>query len=360
MRECNTYQCLLFRDQSWNPPQHLLEDFEKEGQFVLSGLSGFMEAGGNLVTRVFPRRNNVSYPQTELEVDVHFDGLSGMPFHPTCFEIFKRASMYRYGFINVEALATWAPQKDEPEMQIPKHEAVAKITDNNWQHNVGDEFLAANPCFVPGLQYILDSVQNTSDPDQSCSDEAMPAPHATDFFSKLPQEIKLDILLQLDSWDIANLRLSSRAFRHLPQSLFYHLTLRELPWLYEAWTSAPLSFFVTTTAAEQEDIEVTLSDIRHDFLKAHDRDDGSNEAAEEIQRLVRLAAELEKRQNERPITPVTMLDRRRTNWTRLRGELIRHWGELPGLRNRRRIWNSCQDIMDRAEFIRDKTETDDE
>ncbi|KAF5985415.1 hypothetical protein FCOIX_2088 [Fusarium coicis] len=170
--------------------------------------------------------------------------------------------------------------------------------------------------------------------------------------SKLPQEIKLEILLQLDSWDIANLRLSSRTFRHPPQSLFYHLTLRELPWLYEAWTSAPLSFFVTTTAAEQRRLGKPLYDVQMQLAGRRDWDDGDEDDAAEIARLAAEEVELaEKQRQSYRSTLVRMLDRRRTNWTRLQGELSRRWGELPGLRNRRRIWKNCQEIMDRAETI---------
>ncbi|EMT69505.1 hypothetical protein FOC4_g10003232, partial [Fusarium odoratissimum] len=256
-------------------------------------------------------RNDVHYPATDYN---HIDGgLTGMPFHPTCFEVFKRASIYRYGFVNVKALVSWGQIITAPTLRLPEHAAVKRARQMHWMHHAGDEFLAANPCLIPGLQDILDSVQNVCNPDDICSDAASPAPNSTDLFSKFPQEIKLEILLQLDSWDIANLRLSSRTFRHLPQSLFYHLTLRELPWLYEAWTSLPLSFFVTTTAAEPK---------------------------------------LEERQKQGyTTTPVRMLDRKNTNWTQLRGELTRRWGELPGLRNRRRIWNNCQEIMGRAEII---------
>ncbi|RKK74628.1 hypothetical protein BFJ69_g8344 [Fusarium oxysporum] len=350
MRECNTYQCLLPRDESWEPQESELEDFEKQSRYVLSGLSGTMEFNGRGYAQVFPARNNVHYPATDYN---HIDGgLTGMSFHPTCFEVFKRASIYRYGFVNVKALVSWGQIITAPTLRLPEHAAVKRARQMHWMHHAGDEFLATNPCLIPGLQDILDSVQNVCNPDDICSDAASPSPNSTDMFSKFPQEIKLEILLQLDSWDIANLRLSSRTFRHLPQSLFYHLTLRELPWLYEAWTSLPLSFFVTTTAAEQQRIGQGLAEINEEILARREDDNGSEEDAAEIKRLVSLAAKLEERQKQGyTTTPVRMLDRKNTNWTQLRGELTRRWGELPGLRNRRRIWNNCQEIMGRAEII---------
>ncbi|KAG5757634.1 hypothetical protein H9Q72_014223 [Fusarium xylarioides] len=237
------------------------------------------------------------------------------------------------------------------QMRLSEHAAVKRARQMHWVHHAGDEFLAANPCFIPALQDILDSVQNARSSDDICADAAA-AVNSTDVFSKFPQEIKLEILLRLDSWDIANLRLLSRTFRHLPQSLFYHLTVRELPWLYEAWSSDPLSFFATTTAAEQRRLGKPLYDIQVELCKRRRYDDGSEEDAAEIARLASLKVKLEEKQRQSyKTTPVRMLDRRRTNWTQLRGELSRRWGELPGLRNRRRIWNSCQEILDRPYMI---------
>ncbi|EWG54867.1 hypothetical protein FVEG_12972 [Fusarium verticillioides 7600] len=236
-------------------------------------------------------------------------------------------------------------------LRLPEHAAVKRARQIPWLHHAGDEFLAANPCFVSGLQDVFDSVQNTCSADDISS--VVTSPNSTDIFSKPPQEIKLEILLQLDSWDIANLRLSSRTFHHLlPQSLFYHLTLRELPWLYEAWTCAPLLFFVTTTAAEQRKLGKPLYNVQMQLAGRRDWDDGSEDDAAEIARLAAEEVELaEKQRQSYRFTPVRMLDCRRTNWTRLRGELSRRLGELPGLKNRRRIWKNCQEIMDRAETI---------
>ncbi|KAF5652181.1 hypothetical protein F25303_3531 [Fusarium sp. NRRL 25303] len=359
MRECNTYQCLLLRDESWKPEDSELEDFESQGSHVLSGLADAVKSNrrGYYAPQFFPERNKVRYPVTTFLSD----GVPAMPFHPTCFEVFKRASIYRYGFVNVKALESWAQERAAPSMRLPEHAAVKRARQMQWMHHAGDEFLAANPCFIPGLQDIIDSVQNIYSPGDICSDAAPPALNYTDMFSKFPQEIKLEILLQLDSWDIANLRLSSRAFRHLPQSLFYQLTLRELPWLYEAWTPLPLSFFVTTTAVEQRRIGQRLAEINQKISARRQDDDASEESAAEIKRLVNRAAKLEERRKQSyKTTPVRLLDRRSTNWTQLRGELARRWGELPGLRNRRRIWNSCQEIMDRAETIPTDERDDDQ
>ncbi|KAG4261317.1 hypothetical protein FPRO03_11868 [Fusarium proliferatum] len=309
MRECNTYQCLLLRDESWEPEDSELEDFERQDSHVLSGLADAVKSNrrGYYAPQFFPERNKVRYTVTTFLSD----GVPAMPFHPTCFEVFKRASIYRYGFVNVKALVSWAQERAAPSMRLPEHAAVKRARQMQWMHHAGDEFLAANPCFIPGLQDIIDSVQNIYSPDDICSDAAPPALNSTDMFSKLPQEIKLEILLQLDSWDIASLRLSSRAFRHLPQSLFYQLTLRELPWLYEAWAPLPLSFFVTTTAVEQRRIGQRLDEINQKISVRRQDDDGSEENAAEIKRLANRAAKLEERRKQSyKTTPVRLLDRR--------------------------------------------------
>lgn len=345
MRECNTYQNLVAASVcDEEPHEDEREDLESLGCYALTGLGEPAKDNrrGRGKAHVFPNRCNTA---SEEEVQAGY-----MSFHPTCFEIFKRASIYRYGFVHIDSLMSWGHVRGEPKFQLPEHAAVKRARQRLWLHHAGDEFLAANPCFVPGLQGIFDSVQNTCSSDAISSD--VTCPNSTDIFSKLAQEIKLEILLQLDSWDVANLRLSSRTFRHLPQSLFYHLTLRELPWLYEAWTSAPLSFFVTTTAAEQRRLGKPLHKVRMQLAGRRKWDDGSEDDAAAIARLAAEEVELAERQRQSyRSTPVRMLDRTRTDWTRLRGELSRRWGELPGLRNRRRIWNRCQEIMDRAETI---------
>ncbi|KAJ4251482.1 hypothetical protein NW762_011467 [Fusarium torreyae] len=124
---------------------------------------------------------------------------TGMPFHPPCFEVYKRASLNRYGFIDIDGLMQWFYREVDSQSfyKFPRHTTVMRGGEHKWLHNMGDEFLAANPCFVPGLQDILDSVQDGSDFDKGPTiDLGASTPKCKgDILSKLPQELKLEILL---------------------------------------------------------------------------------------------------------------------------------------------------------------------
>jgi hypothetical protein len=190
-----------------------------------------------------------------------------------------------------------------------------------WQHNQGDEYLAANPCFVPGLDSILSSTQALEKFDEDYSrltpTAILPKTTPMDPFSRLPPEIRLSILSLLDFKDVANLRLTSRVFLQLPKSLFHQLTISNTPWLYEAWSSLPLSFWAATTPAELE-----------------------------------MERNIEVPRTPRPTTSVTSLDLAKTDWFHLQTEISRNWQKLPGLQNRRRIWKDCEEILDRVDSYR--------
>jgi hypothetical protein len=36
----------------------------------------------------------------------------------------------------------------------------------------------------------------------------------------------------------------------------------------------------------------------------------------------------------------------KTNWYRLYADIIKHWDDLKGLQNRKRIWGECEGIID--------------
>ncbi|TGO23546.1 hypothetical protein BPAE_0129g00300 [Botrytis paeoniae] len=138
----------------------------------------------------------------------------GVPVHDSCWKIFERASKLRLGRVDLQGfMALW-------------------------------HYLAANPHDIPGFSLILLEAyrhQNPYDKNKGAVwrkkqfNGVSPQPYvnSTDHFNKLPIEPKQIILYELGSKDIANLRLVSRAFRQLPQQLFRHLLVKELPWFWE-------------------------------------------------------------------------------------------------------------------------------
>ncbi|KAL4731183.1 hypothetical protein ACLX1H_000144 [Fusarium chlamydosporum] len=325
MKHCQTLQCLVYKPADWQP-QPDDEEFEVSGHYFLSGLSDHMPSRDESSPTVFPARHGLDNPNAENTMwDIDDADSYAMPFHPTCLEIFKRASLRRHGVVDVECLTQWwrLEATYEELFDFPRVDAVRNGQQQWWEHNLGDEYLVANPCFVPGLESVLQSAQgmNHAEKDGSKSTTTTISTKSTsnDLFSKLPAEIRDSILVQLDFKDLANLRLSSRVFLELPNPVLYELTLRHTPWLYEAWSSLPLSFWTTTT---QEKLE-----REYDDTSAFER--ASHSA-----------------------TPVNRLNRTGTNWLHLQAEISRNWNKFLGLKNRRRIWDDCEEILDRVDKYR--------
>ena len=246
---------------------------------------------------------------------------------------------------------------------IEDHEHAKAGQEQCWNHNVGHEYLVANPIFVPSLKPIIESAISTNkgfsvhnspfDARKQMND----ASATQDPFLAMPIEIILIILDHLDSPDIAALRLASRAFTHLPNSLWYRLVVREMPWLYEAWSSDPAPYHWATVIAHDAHLE-------KEARKEWDRD-------VEKQNLV-IAEEMPEVQVEwlrsQPrwqwpdhpdrlevlgLSPVK-LNYSSTNWYQLYRDITVSWKQLKGLQNRARIWDAITQIVGAIKDVREK------
>ncbi|CAF3472992.1 unnamed protein product [Fusarium graminearum] len=327
MRGCNTFQCLVYKPEDWTP-QTNDEDFESKGKYFLSGLGDDMPSRDMAWPSVFPHRHDVDSPRADEciwnqdEADEY-----AMPFHPTCLEIYKRVSLKRNGVVDIQGLTLWWRRENTYDdfHHFPRDQDVNDAQEQWWSHDLGNEYLAANPCLIPGFQSLLQSCQNSDTTDFEPAGTTSPTHASTnDPFAKLPPEIQHSILVHLDFKDVANLRLTSRVFLQLPNSVLYELTVRNTPWLYEAWTSRPLSFWATTTQAELEEQWESTCDVLR---------------------------------SANPTMPVHQLSRTETNWLQLQIEISRNWGKLLGLRNRRRIWKDCEEILNRVDRIQAQDKT---
>lgn len=324
MKGCQELQCLVLKPDDWTP-QTDDEEFEISSSYFLSGLSDYMPSRDIGGPEVFPVRHGESSPYAENVMwDPEDAGKYAMPFHPTCFEIFKRASLRRQGVVDVEGLMQWWRLEGSYEdyENFPRDHAVMDGGEQWWAHNLGDEYIVANPCFVPGLEPLLQSSEQVKGSNSGDSELAIMSTSASnyDVLAKLPAEIKHAVLVELSFKDIANLRLVSRAFQHLPNSVLYEVTVRDTPWLYEAWSSLPISYWATTRKEAM-------------VQKWDDDTDAFNRSAH-------------------PAMPVRQLSRTGTDWLRLHAEIFHNRKRLLGLRNRRRIWKDCEGILDRIDEYR--------
>lgn len=225
----------------------------------------------------------------------------------------------------------------------------------------GNEYLVANPVLIPALRPIIIAVLSVG-PDFEVEGSPFPPRRAAgqaqvDAFSKLPRELAYDIVGYLGSRDIAALRLVSRAFTHLPTTLWRRLLLDEMPWLYEVWSSDPTPYQWVT--ADYDELRIRLMEhTRAMMARVRDLPGQRDVIREEMPEIYNEWAadaygfalpppqRCETEEEAWALRPVS-LPYGRTDWYLLYIEIKRNWGRLRGLRNRERIWESVQHIVEK-------------
>ncbi|KAF2451018.1 hypothetical protein P171DRAFT_427261 [Karstenula rhodostoma CBS 690.94] len=370
MRGCQVSQCLMRKSGNFEPLEDD-EDFERKGAFCLSGLSDHMPSRDMNVPQVKPPRHGCERPHAENTVwDESVMEEYAMPFHPWCFEVFKRTSMLEYGTIDVGGLTSWWTEEARNNRVFEGRLStdVSQCTEQEWGHWKGTEYLAANPLYVPRLRDILQRVVSTA-PGFSPRNSAFTISQKTtpgtsnDLFARLPAELQFEVLDGLRSKDIASLRLASRAFRQLPISYFQKLLNREMPWFWEAQPTPtkpdqlPYSFWATVTAGEAE---IKLRETQNAIDSLNDYVRIVSAEMPELKHVLEeaLPAEIQavldeeqlKGEDQKPF----FLPPDRTDYYLLYVLIKRHWKELRGLQNRKRIWKECKDIGLRIKRMRKK------
>ncbi|KAF7590716.1 hypothetical protein BBP40_002507 [Aspergillus hancockii] len=371
MRHCHTVQCLLAKREGWEPQVDDL-DFEQKSRNHLTGVVESMPSSGYGL-KFAPVRHGVDdiRAETDFVLETSQEELQeiGLPFHPTCFELFIQASRRVLGVVDIDTLVRIRDKAclERRDFPVEHHQHVYEGQGQCWSHNVGHEYLVANPVFVPALKPILDSatcsIQNFSVKNSPFA--ARPRTNASaatrDLFLSLPIEIILSIVDYLGSADIAALRLSSRAFTHLPISLWYRLILREVPWLYEAWSSDPKPYHWATVIATDlkeerqckeswdRDMDNRSGIIASDMPEVH---------AEWLKNKPRWEwPDHPDRQDLLNLSPVK-LAYGQTNWYNLYRDITVNWKDLKGLQNRARIWDAVLQVIDVIKESREKGDGD--
>ncbi|CAH0031818.1 unnamed protein product [Clonostachys rhizophaga] len=293
---------------------------------------------------------------------------AAMPFHPTCLEVFRRVSAYYQADIDNQSLMDWyrlGARDQRLYHEFPRHPSVGKAQrywqngrDQLWLHLPGSEFLAANPCFVPALPSIIASVtvnQTALSKHSHISPIASGGNQSSDSLSRLPMEIRLCLASLLNAPDFANLRLVSRAFHNLPQSFYRNFILREYPWLWEIWCDYSYSIY-----ARLESWELRLRDTNWENRKARlERDirslqDAIISGVDSEQNLPKINTlrdciakeEAEYKKSREPIPPQKLpSEPDEVDWFSLYCTLSHNFENLKGLRNRKRIWKDCEEIV---------------
>jgi hypothetical protein len=345
-----------FENRKFDPKLDFdLEMYKSQPQFFLSGLADVKPTSLNMM---LPRRHG-TYHIGGLQPEL---GNQVIAFHPTCFDI-----LLRFGWDNLEdmelsLLVRWLSIRIS--LQLPYHADVRQsyANGNMWHHSPALEYLAANPLFVPRLSSIFEAaVQNH--PSFSTHSGAFTSPEVAtnpdnsvattqDPFNLLPLELGLQILGYLVPKDIANLRLSTRAFRQLPIFFFRKLILEEMPWLWEVWSDKPPYIWATVPFAVLEEQRKSLDEVEEAceiYLEVIEEEMPEllpkwKDAVEHILNNVRVAQPdlVAECYAEATRDVVVSLPADKTNWYQLYADIKRHWDELKGLQNRKRIWGEIE------------------
>lgn len=246
MQGCRAVQALAVKGEDWQPEADD-ENFELESHFLLTGV-GDGSPGDRPLQGLKPARHGISRifienVGTEPSLGV---AETGLPFHPTCFQIFKKVSLLRLGTVDVQGLWVWREKMyDESQGKMPRDRAVMMGSQQWWHHEPGFEYLAANPVNIPGLPALLQtslskfggSSKEMSGPESEFfqTDETSDGFRAdiADPFRFVPAEVTNMVLEYLSLKDIASLRLATGAFQQIPHLLFRRLLLEDMPWMWE-------------------------------------------------------------------------------------------------------------------------------
>ncbi|KAL3458757.1 hypothetical protein BJX64DRAFT_212746 [Aspergillus heterothallicus] len=348
-RGCRTAQFLVHKSftegGAWKP-DGFNEDWEMTANWFLSGVCDGMTSRDCGYPTVWPARGGVK--------DVHGDNVDfgprnldnielAMPFHPWCFDIFCRQSKIQFGKVNVDGLMKWRNHESSYEdfHEFPRAGDVFDAREQWWDHIPGNEYLAANPLYIPGFPgLLLDAARREDEMEYERPSSGLSPGRDADRLGSLPLDLRLHIVDLLGPKDIASLRAASRAFTRLPNSIWYRLIRDEMPWLWEAWDEREMehtpSFWTTLTANEIKYVD----DVRKRYAKVLTDDDAYGPVTDVVDYLL-----------PRPRASVEQprLPRADTDWHRVYAEIKTNWHQLKGLRNRQRIWEDVEEIMRRID-----------
>lgn len=254
----------------------------------------------------------------------------------------------RFDRINISGLMRWRNSEFSWDdfHNFPRSGDVFEGQDQFWQHVPGREYLVANPLYVPALPTILlnaAKVKKESYP-RTMGDLELLKSHRVsssavqnDVFTFMPPEICLLITSYLNASDITNLRIASKVFTKLPNSVWLRLIREEMPWLWESHHDGVVHKPSIWTAVTANDLKVLRSE-RELYSEILGGDDTSTR--EMVDFLLPFPKE---------VPGQLILPRESTNWQAVYTEIKKNWSKLKGLQNRKRIWEDVEEILKRIE-----------
>ncbi|KAI6796882.1 hypothetical protein KC363_g3038 [Hortaea werneckii] len=244
MQHVISCQCLAEKRDGWRPEAGDRQ-FELDADHCfLTGISR-LGVSEDDVKGLEPARHGVSEViitnMSPAQIGLFTGEVWALPMHPRCFELFQRISLRHLGRVDIDGL--WRLRQERGSFvnrfdgMLPGSHDVKWVSQESYSAVPGTEYLAADPVDVPGLSTLIqgclakgeDVCESVFDASELMIDSA----EHSDPFLRLPPELQHDLLRQLSRRDVANLRFVSPAFKQLPQIYFRHLVEAEMPWLWE-------------------------------------------------------------------------------------------------------------------------------
>lgn len=228
---------------------------------------------------------------------------------------------------------------------------VAKCRLELWLHEPGTEYLASNPLDSICIENIIGSCVSvglpSNDPLMAGQATGLHTSTSSDPFQALPGELLIMILSSLGQHDIANLRLSSRMFRHLPQQVFATLIKKDMPWAWEAhnlkgqidyhqlWRKLSAASLGNGVSDKQRQYLGQIRDGKIASIKSYHISSGL-EDQDDVREINTAATE----------QAIALYEHEKSTG---KGPafLLHQETEIKELRNRRRIWKDLEEITDR-------------
>ncbi|KAI7769308.1 hypothetical protein LZL87_011838 [Fusarium oxysporum] len=308
--------------------------------------------------------------------------------HSFCLDIYAKLSLRRLGYVDLNGLWHWREMRNMPtsyglvdripeptrrQLHLPELQRARQDWDYPWLHNPGDEWIVANPVEIPGISRVLESCMK-----DLCIEGYT---QQTTGFLALPAEIIQHTLSFLDVLDVDSAAKTCRAMFKLAQPLFRETVLRGMPWLWEVleniaypmsrdclptWdplcplgVPPPILPVGLETEEEEESrwalilFEDPEMDQVRNATKAANRQRREEIITPYHERLKTLLKDWHSFRRNVEAWIHGKGERRDINWRRVWFLFNPLTSPLPGIRNRARIWEDCESIMDFVALARE-------
>ncbi|KAH8170044.1 hypothetical protein LIA77_10588 [Sarocladium implicatum] len=236
MKSCRNHRFLVPKPLNWTSTEVADKFLEDGNLFYLTG-----ESNGSdhfMYRYLYPARHGLGQMVVNcdsLNVDDGFDTVHPIPVHSYCLDMYAKVSYRRHRRVDLDGLFHWRKMQSCPQSynlgelslrRQPEVDRGREHIDHPWHHHSGDEWLVANPVEIQGIQDALTSCM-------SCCIGEEVAFSTRSRFAVLPAEIVISILALLDMSGMSAVALTCRRLYKISQPCFKVYVTKNMRWLWE-------------------------------------------------------------------------------------------------------------------------------